>query len=126
MVDDHFVHGLYMPPEESHRRGPVILAVVVILVLGALGALYWGKVITFPFSFSTSEQGQAPQKAPPPTLEQKQALLNSGTNGNSESSNSPAPAQAAKEALLESNTKATGASSPQISSDEKKRLLGAQ
>ena len=121
VMEDHFMHNTFPPPQTPHRRWPIILAIVVILVLGVVAALYWQK---WPFSFSSRTQTQAPE-AVPLTLEEKRNLLQAGGDLSASSTTSQSPSLDAKKELLQNDTE-DSAPMPQVSLEDKKKLLGSE
>ena len=125
-MDDHFVHGSLIPPAEApaSRRGPVVFAAVVVLILGILVAIFWRELLSLPSSFSPRSSGEAAEQASP-TAEEKARLLESAVET---SSTAPPPVSAgAKTTLLEEgSTGAVSAPDSAISAEEKAKLLGGE
>ena len=124
-MDDHFAHGSLIPSEPTthkHRRVPVLIAVAVVLILGALVAIYWKKLVTFPSLFSSDSGDEIRQESPPPTIEEKVKLL----EGESSAPTASSPPPDTKAALLEEEGRAASAPASQLSADEKAKLLGGQ
>ena len=126
-LEDHFRHNVFTD-SQAHRRGPVILAAIVVLILGVLGAMYWLGLFSL---FSSSSVNQTLEQAPT-TLEEKKRLLETDSGADS-GGDSPSPAAApipvsTKAALLESDSSAksdtTAPPPPPMSAEDKAKLLG--
>lgn len=122
-MDDHFTHSTLIPIEPTaHRRRPVILTIVIILILGVLATIYWRQLIALPFS-SSGSSNQVHQETPPPTLEAKAKLLQSGNDVQAPA----APlSPESKATLLESDNSTESAPAQGLPADEKAKLLRGQ